>query len=223
MTEDSDAAQHNTLIWAHAFLSSVVLENRLPASAWHGALDVLRYDARGHGDGPAASDPAQLDWPALGTDLLAVADARALTSFVAGGVSMGAMTALCAALAAPQRVRALVLVSPPPLWQARAPHAAAFTRASNLMQRRALRHPEAATLAILYAGAARANLPAPTALATLRDTPVLIVAWDGDPAHPLASAQALKALLPHAALVQLTGADDRAGRDAIDLFLRQQS
>lgn len=223
MTEHYPGTRGATLVWAHAFLSSVANEDRQGVPAWHDGLDVLRYDARGHGAGPVCSDPAQLDWPALGADMLAVADAHALDGFIAGGVSMGAMTALCAALAAPARVRALVLVSPPPLWQARAPHAQAFARASAVMQRRAVRHPDGAALAMLYAGAAAANLPEPRTLERLRDTPVLIVAWEGDAAHPLASARTLQAGLPRACLVVLAHADDHAARDdAIGLFLRQQ-
>lgn len=200
------------LLWAHGLLSSMEQEAQRGWPAWDGlrrriAMEVVQYDARGHGDSgpvsPQDGDPALLDWPALALDMLAVADATGHAGVIAAGTSMGAMTALCAALHAPQRVRALILVSPPPLWEARAAHAATLTRAAALLARRARHSAGAARLAPLYLGAARANLPPRADLAAVAQIPTLIVAWDGDPAHPLASAQELLGLLPNAELVCL--------------------
>ena len=211
------------IVWAHALMSSMADEQaRVPA--WHAARDLVRFDARGHGSSanPAPVDPRTLDWPALGNDMLAVADACRLQRWIAGGVSMGGMSALCAALAAPGRVRALVLVSPPPVWEARAPHAEQFARAAQIMARRAVRHPEAAATATQYRGAALANLPPREAFACLSDMPALMIAWPGDPGHPLASAHALHAVLPRSRLVVLADQHDEAGcNNSIGLFLQQ--
>src|SRR5947209_2202707 len=70
---------------------------------------VVAYDARGHGD----SDPAQpYDYPALAGDLERVLDQRGIERAVLAGASMGAHTALRFALDRPERVAALVLVTP---------------------------------------------------------------------------------------------------------------
>ena len=70
---------------------------------------VIAYDARGHGE----SDPAQpYDYPALVADLLGVLDERGIDRAVLAGASMGAHTAVRAALDTPQRVAGLVLITP---------------------------------------------------------------------------------------------------------------
>jgi pimeloyl-ACP methyl ester carboxylesterase len=54
-------------------------------------------------------------------------------------------------------------------------------------------------LAAVLRGAARSDLPAPTAITEAAGTkPVLVLAWDTDPGHPVATADALAAALPQA-------------------------
>ncbi len=219
------------LVWSHCLMSSMAQEDQRGWPGWHAirqhvALDVVRYDARGHGAvdpaGAAEADPGLFDWPELARDMLAVADGAGLASLIAAGTSMGAMTALCAALQAPQRVRALILVGPPLLWDARAGHAATLTRAAALMARRARHSAGAARLVPLYLGAARANLPPRAALESVARIPTLIVAWQGDPEHPLASAQELMGLLPNAELVCLEAEEGGAIDAAIVRFLARE-
>ena len=72
---------------------------------------VLAYDARGHG----ASDPAadgDYGYPRLARDLAAALDRAGFERAVLAGASMGAHTALRFALDHPERVAALVLVTP---------------------------------------------------------------------------------------------------------------
>ncbi len=72
---------------------------------------VLAYDARGHG----ASDPAadgDYGYPRLAGDLAAALDRAGFERAVLAGASMGAHTAVRFALEHPQRVAALVLVTP---------------------------------------------------------------------------------------------------------------
>lgn len=70
---------------------------------------VLAYDARGHG----ASDPqAPYDYPALAADLLGVLDGAGIERAVLAGASMGAHTAARVALDHPERVAALVAITP---------------------------------------------------------------------------------------------------------------
>ena len=215
------------LLWSHGLLSSMAAEAR--AGVWASAPGsrVIHFDARGHGLSSDCASEREARWDSYAADLLALADAAGLTSFAAGGVSMGAASALCAALAAPERVRGLVLAGVPAIWEARvaleqqyARIAAADARVRARLiagSRTALPNwlaradpapvdPDGmARAALLYAGAAGSDLPPPEQLRALAHVPARIIAWNGDRAHPLASAQALHRLLP---LSSLEIADD---------------
>jgi len=73
---------------------------------------VLAYDARGHGDSPPAPSPEAYRYADLADDLRGVLDDAGLERAVLAGASMGAHTALAFALAHPERVAGLVVVTP---------------------------------------------------------------------------------------------------------------
>ena len=73
---------------------------------------LIGYDARGHGISDAAPDPEAYEYSDLGEDLDAVLEHLGLESFVLAGSSMGAATAMAFALREPERVRALVQITP---------------------------------------------------------------------------------------------------------------
>jgi pimeloyl-ACP methyl ester carboxylesterase len=73
---------------------------------------VIGYDARGHGDSEPAPDPAAYEYEDLVGDLEQVLDQHARDQATLVGVSMGAATTLAFALRHPERVRALVQVTP---------------------------------------------------------------------------------------------------------------
>lgn len=73
---------------------------------------VLRYDARGHGASSAAPRADAYGYADLAGDALAVLDAAGVDRAVLAGASMGAHTILRLALAAPERVAGLVLITP---------------------------------------------------------------------------------------------------------------
>lgn len=73
---------------------------------------VVAFDARGHGRSSRAEDPADYSYASLAEDLLAVLDDRGIERAVLAGASMGAHTALRAALAAPQRVAGIAVITP---------------------------------------------------------------------------------------------------------------
>lgn len=75
-------------------------------------LRLIAYDARGHGESGPPEDPEAYEYSDLATDLVAVLDSRKLGSAVLVGNSMGTHTAAAFALAHPDRVRGLVLVTP---------------------------------------------------------------------------------------------------------------
>lgn len=73
---------------------------------WH----VVAPDQRGHGDSHKPDDEAAYSFAAFADDLLALLDAMGWSSAVALGHSMGGMVLQTAALQAPERFEALVLM-----------------------------------------------------------------------------------------------------------------
>ena len=72
---------------------------------------VIAYDARGHGESSPAPDDLY-GYPELVADLEGVLDERGIDRCVLAGSSMGAATAMAFALARPERVEALVQITP---------------------------------------------------------------------------------------------------------------
>jgi 3-oxoadipate enol-lactonase len=93
---------------AHSLATDLTLWDEL-AAALATRFSVLRYDARGHGRTSAPDEP--YSFPQLVADLVGLLDALKIerTHFV--GLSMGGMLAQHFALAAPQRLDKLVVVS----------------------------------------------------------------------------------------------------------------
>ncbi len=191
----------------------------------------VRYDARGHGASPGPADPAAYGWDELARDQLGLADALGIGTYVAAGASMGCATALHAAVLAPERVQALVLVIPPTAWSSRPEQRALYEAGADLIERDGLAafaevsaqaQPPMlfANLGLDWAEQARrralaldeATMPAvlrgaaasdlpPESAVAAMDVPALILAWTGDASHPVATAERLDALLPQSELV----------------------
>jgi pimeloyl-ACP methyl ester carboxylesterase len=87
---------------------------------------VVSYDARGHGDSSPAPDPGAYRYSDLVADLGAVLDGLAIEEAVLAGASMGAATTLAFALESPERVSALVQITPAQLPACRSPVAGDF-------------------------------------------------------------------------------------------------
>lgn len=83
---------------------------------------LIGYDARGHGESDPAPSPIEYEYSDLVRDLEAVLDALALERPVLAGSSMGAATAMTYALDKPDRVAALVQITPAYDGSARAGH-----------------------------------------------------------------------------------------------------
>lgn len=73
---------------------------------------IVMYDARGHGESAAPEDPDAYGYSDLCADLAAVMDEHSIDRAALAGVSMGAHTALRFALEHPDRVSALVVITP---------------------------------------------------------------------------------------------------------------
>ena len=182
---------------------------------------VVRWDARGHGESGGVDEPDTYRWDNLARDLVALADELGIERFTAGGVSMGAATALHAAVAAPDRVAALVLVLAPTAYETRAAQGDLYRAGADLVESRGMRvyleqvHaqpvPEILSefaglyrqvpavseplLPAVLRGAAASDLPDPEAVRGV-NVPTLLLAWETDPGHPVSTAERLVELLP---------------------------
>ncbi|GAA2069271.1 alpha/beta hydrolase [Aeromicrobium halocynthiae] len=205
----------------HGLTSSRRRERLMRLDVTEGLAGVRRvaYDARGHGRSPGVDDPAAYRWPALAEDLLSLLDDVAPSEPVhAVGSSMGAATALHAAVRQPSRFASLTLMLPPTAWTTRATKAGEYEAAAVLVETEGVQawvdagrdvpeppavrgRPEtepdvlASILPSVLRGAAASDLPDPERLAAL-SMPCLVLAWVDDPAHPLDTADALARLLP---------------------------
>lgn len=185
---------------------------------------VVRYDARGHGMSSMLSDPTKGSWAELALDQQALIDHLGFDRVALGGVSMGAGTALYSALALEDRLDKLVLVIPPTGWEERAPQVKQYEQMAQLVESKgpqgllaaaaklpppdpfkggteyidrragALGGADSARLAACFRGAAYADLPPLDAIATIA-VPTLVLAWSGDPGHPVSTADRLGSTL----------------------------
>lgn len=244
--------QGPAFIWAHALTSSRRREERrsvFDVSAIADDFTVVRYDARGHGESNGLPVQEHYDWSRMADDLVSIIDQLDARPALAGGASMGAATSLWAALTHPQHLRGIVLATPPAAWEAKPERADGWRRgahiaekygADELTRRTAGAPPPAiyagetdvrdtasdipeALLPSVLRGAADSDLPDAAALARI-DTPALILAWRGDPDHPVETAERLHESLPHS---QLHIADDlaatRSWTDLVRAFLRSSA
>lgn len=216
-----------TLVWGHGLTSSRALEDEGALVTWgdvRGTVDVVRYDARGHGESGFSDDLTSYGWAGLATDQLRLADALGIDRFVSGGASMGAATALHVACAAPERVSALVLMIPPTAWETRAAQVDMYDTMASIIETRgvellisagaetpppdpfvgdeerraqrdaAMRAADPVRLAGVLRGAGHADFPERERIASI-DVPTLILAWTGDPGHPVSTADELQGLI----------------------------
>ncbi len=185
---------------------------------------VVRVDARGHGGSTGTADPLDYGWDRLAEDLLAVLDTVAPGEVVHGvGPSMGTGTLLHAAVADPQRFASLTLMVPPTAWGTRRAQAGQYRTRADLIDEQGLAAflqlgsaspvppalagapvtlpavPEALLPTVLR-GAADTDMPAKDAVRGIR-VPTLILAWSGDPTHPLRTATRLHELIEGSRLV----------------------
>src|ERR671919_3083120 len=107
-----DAGEGTPVVLLHGLTATrryVVMGSRALQRSGH---RVLAYDARAHGKSGPAPDPDDYGYGRLSRDLLAVLDARDIERAVLAGASMGAHTLVAFALAHPDRVSALVIMTP---------------------------------------------------------------------------------------------------------------
>jgi pimeloyl-ACP methyl ester carboxylesterase len=107
-----EAGEGTPVVLLHGLTATrryVVMGSRLLERDGH---RVVAYDARGHGHSGPAPEPTAYGYDALAGDLGAVLDAAEIDRAVLAGASMGAHTLLAYALAHPERVAAVVVITP---------------------------------------------------------------------------------------------------------------
>ena len=215
-----------TFVWAHGLNSCMAHEDDLGLFDWSCAetvANVVRYDARGHGGCECYHfEDRAYRWSALVDDMLRVPGQG---PFVAGGASMGAATALYAAVRAPRRIQGLVLATPPSAWEARPAQAEAYEAAARLVERRGMpgylksiqavdqprilaeELPEARTILLRHLRRMDEKVvpsilrgAASSDLPTREEihnlcVPTLILAWTGDAAHSVSTVETLAELM----------------------------
>ena len=103
-------------IWLHGMLNSIESDSvysLIDFESLQNQVSVVRYN---YCNKSIAGD---YSWPALTDELISVLDAQKYGKVMMGGLSMGAGTAIHAAVQFPERVKALILVTPPPAWEKR--------------------------------------------------------------------------------------------------------
>ena len=218
-------------VWGHSLMGSMLVEDRAALWDWSSIeryAEVVRYDARGHGNSDGSYKREDYCWDHMATDMLAVADWFANSSnakrCLLGGISMGAATALQAAILQPQRVAGLVLVLPPTAWETRPRQSSVYRRLAwvsglfgaapyrlldllpipmkadgrnqlALHTMKGLAQANPLHVQAALGGAAKSDMPDPALLRQLQ-IPTLILAWEDDSAHPVSTAEKLSNTLP---------------------------
>jgi 3-oxoadipate enol-lactonase len=219
-------------VWGHGLLGSMAQDRDGGVLAWEELTDVaqlIRYDARGHGQSGSEGEPEDFRWDNLARNMWEVADSATDDAVVLGGASMGCATALHAACQRPDSVKGLVLVIPPTAWEWREPRRNGYRITANIVKyTRALpfrlmgllrikpddQNFRKSTLGAMarhlakvkpqgvvgaMRGAALSDLPSREELAAL-NVPTLILAWPDDKTHPLEVARELFRVIPGAEL-----------------------
>ncbi|MEZ5379890.1 MAG: alpha/beta fold hydrolase [Acidimicrobiales bacterium] len=226
------------LVWGHGLTMSRAADDLAGTIDWGQVpADLVRYDARGHGESTTTPELSDYGWDALAQDQLELTEQLGIETYLSGGASMGCATALHAAVAKPGRIAGLILMIPPTGWETRAAQTAQYLTSAEVVEhkgvepmisaRRAMAPPDpyvgdeayhdrrdevlrawdTARLAVALRGAASADLPSRDAIASIA-VPTLILAWTGDPGHPMSTAEELHRLIPGSTLsVASTAAD----------------
>ena len=216
------------VVLVHGPLLARGTQERLARQVAASGAHVLALDLLGHGRSDRPDDPTAYTVDLFADQVLALLDEVGADDAVVLGTSLGANVALAAALAAPGRVRGLVLdrpaldnavaagllVAAPLLFLSRfVPQAVAGARtASRLVPRRiapegvrtalAALDQQARPLAATVHGLCFGRLAPPAHDRRRLDLPALVVGHGLDPLHPLADAEMLAEEIPGARLVR---------------------
>lgn len=214
------------LLFAHGLTGCrhAVIEQFHPLSD---RFTVITFDQRGHGEN-AVTDPDLLHPRVMAEDIGAVLDSIGVHRAVVGGESMGAATALTFAMAHPERVEALLL-SGPAFADVANPEAAVILEIAETItavgiknwadqgaekQRKEYGWPdpvieriwryrtvhEATSLAAACRAVANWTIVDDLDELAAISIPTCILAWEGDPMHPIELARRMAGTFPDCSL-----------------------
>lgn len=233
----SDDGRGALVLSAHGLSSSRANNRRMGLADFSEVANaghrLISYDARGHGETAGSAGEGDYSWSSLAADLLAFADHFSPDAPVSAiGSSMGTGTLLHAATQRPERFNRLVLTAPPTAWETRAGQSGTYRQMADLVEtsppevlaKMLSQAPvppifqglpgyppapdiQSGLMPTVFRGAALADLPPLEAIAELTQ-PTLIIAWAGDPGHPVSTAEKLHAAIANSELhVSETQAD----------------
>ena len=213
------------VVLTHGLLMDNRMYDKLAPKLARQGYRVIAVDMFGHGTSDQPHDMTAYSMEQFGRDIVALLDHLAIPEAVIGGTSLGANVSLEVAVAAPARVRGLVLEMPV-LENALPAAAAAFVplalalRVSgwsmSLVSRLARRVPRtlhlvdtmidflrrdpAASLAVLD-GLIFGRVAPPIEQRRALAHPTLVIGHPSDPIHPFSDADRIAREMPHARLV----------------------
>jgi pimeloyl-ACP methyl ester carboxylesterase len=215
-----------TIVLTHGLLMDARMYTKLAPVIAAAGHRVVLVDMLGHGASDQPHDMADYSMPQFGRDVIALLDHLEIDQAVIGGASLGANVALEAAVAAPERVRALVVEMPVlehgltaagvvfvPLALAIRMSQGGMRLLSAITRRvpRSLlyvdvlidfvRRDPAASLAVLD-GITFGRVAPPAAERRTLEHRTLVIGHRSDPIHPFGDADTLAAELPGAELVE---------------------
>jgi pimeloyl-ACP methyl ester carboxylesterase len=213
------------VVLTHGLLMDSRLYTKLAPTVVRAGHRVITVDMLGHGASDQPHDMTAYSMPQFGRDVIALLDHLQVAQAVVGGASLGANVALEVAVAAPERVRALVLEMPvlenalPAVAGAFVPLALALRTSQRLMTAVAglarriprshflidvmidfLRRDPAASLAVLD-GLIFDRIAPPIEQRRALHHPTLVVGHPSDPIHPFSDADRIARELPNVRLV----------------------
>ena len=221
----SHGAGPRVLVLTHGLLMDMRMYTRLAPALAEAGHRVITIDMLGHGESAQPYDMTEYSMQQFGRDVIALLDHLGLPEAVIGGTSLGANTALEAAVLAPARVRALVLEMPvlenalPAVAAAFVPLALALRISQRTMRlvsaitRRIprshylldmmidfVRRDPASSLAVLD-GLIFGRVAPPVEERRALPHPTLVIGHPSDPIHPFSDADRIARELPGARLV----------------------
>jgi pimeloyl-ACP methyl ester carboxylesterase len=213
------------IVLTHGLLMDSRMYTKLAPRLAAGGHRVITADMLGHGTSAQPYEMTAYSMPQFGRDVIALLDHLGVAEAVIGGTSLGANVALETAVAAPDRVRALVLEMPvlenalPAAAGAFVPLALALRSSQRLMgwlsalTRKIprshylidiaidfVRRDPAASLAVLD-GLIFDRVAPPIELRNALLQPTLVIGHPSDPIHPFSDADRIARELAHARLV----------------------
>ena len=196
-----------------AYVSSMIKASEKVGLGW------CTFNDRGHGEEPTWEEHSKglKGWQRSADDMLELSNKLKVEKIIAGGQSMGCATSMEVAMRVPSKIRALILMRPPTIWEGRSYSKGrlqkAASRTSNVIKREA------------YMEASETNLSfTPEQLqSTLSTIPTLILAIPNDKVHPMESAERIHSLLPNNSRLVVAETEEAAAADwpaVIEGFLR---